>query len=130
MWWKRNDLSLIQFRHFLSVFHSESESSFSRSFRIWFRKINGHRTQNTGTHIYKITNVPVLFIWHLDLMISMEIHYSGHWRGWALKILLPFQGQKSRFSGPTPFTGPFNGCCPHQNHYVRRHINNGYINSY
>ncbi len=36
-----------------------------------------------------------------------------------------FQGPKmSPFSGPTPSSGPRNGCCPHQNHFVPSHINN------
>jgi hypothetical protein len=29
----------------------------------------------------------------------------------------------------TPSNGPCNGCCPHQNHYVTRHINKRYNNS-
>ncbi len=29
-----------------------------------------------------------------------------------------------------PYHVPRNGYCPHQNHYVPRHINNRYINSY
>ncbi len=35
-----------------------------------------------------------------------------------------------RFPGPTPSNGPCNGSCPPQNHYVPRHINNRYFNSY
>ncbi len=29
-----------------------------------------------------------------------------------------------------PPTCPSNGCCPHQKHYAREHINHGCINSY
>ncbi len=29
--------------------------------------------------------------------------------------------------GPPPSNGPCYECCPHQNHYVHRHINNRYI---
>ncbi len=34
------------------------------------------------------------------------------------------------FPGPTPSNAPRNGSCPSPNHYVPRHINNRYINSY
>ncbi len=38
------------------------------------------------TNALKITNIPV-FIWRLGVMILWgQIHYSGHWSGWALKI--------------------------------------------
>ncbi len=51
-----------------------------------------------------------------------RIHFEGHWKGWALKILT-FLGptschlgsKKSRFSGPTPSNGPSS---PHKNHSV------------
>jgi hypothetical protein len=40
------------------------------------------------THVHKITNISVFFIWRLDLMIMMRanllVHYSGHWKEWAL----------------------------------------------
>ncbi len=42
-----------------------------------------------------------------------------------------FRVQKSLdFQAPPPSNGPCNGYCPPQNHYVPRHINNRYINSY
>ncbi len=37
--------------------------------------------------------------------------------------------QKVSIFGPTASNSPRNGYCPHQNHYVLRHINNRYINS-
>jgi hypothetical protein len=50
---------------------------------------------------------------------------------WHSLPSLPFsEPKKSRFSGPTPSNGPCKRCCPHQNHYIPRHINNSYINSY
>ncbi len=46
---------------------------------------------------------------------------------WHSLCLLQFQGpKKSRFSWPNPC----NGYCQPQNHYVPRHKNNRYINSY
>ncbi len=33
-------------------------------------------------------------------------------------------------SGPNPYNGPCNGYCPPQNHFVPRHKNNRYINTY
>jgi hypothetical protein len=62
--------------------------------------------QNTEIHVQNSTNVPVFFIWRWDLN----------------PLLGPLEGV-----GPS--TGPCNGCCPHQSHYVLRHINNRYINS-
>ncbi len=47
----------------------------------------------------------------------------------AGKIL--YEGPKeSRFPGSTPSNAPCNGSCPPQIHYVPRHINSRYINSY
>ncbi len=45
---------------------------------------------------------------------------------WAslVNILGP---KKSWFPGPTPSNAPCNGTCPHQNHYVPRHLYNKYI---
>ncbi len=62
--------------------------------------------------------------------IARAIGRGRPWKWHSLRSL-PFQGpKKSRFSGPTPYNGPCNGCCPHQNHYVPRHINNRYTNNY
>ncbi len=73
---------------------------------------------------------------------ASNIHYEGHWKGWALKSRLfgpiwhslhsvAISGpKKSRFQGPTPSYDPRNGYCLHQNLYVLRNINNRYINSY
>jgi hypothetical protein len=37
--------------------------------------------------VHKITNVPVSFIWRLNLILMRATsHYNGHWKGWALKI--------------------------------------------
>jgi hypothetical protein len=38
--------------------------------------------------------------------------------------------KKSQFPRPTPSNAPRNGSCPPTNHYVPRHINNRYMNSY
>ncbi len=61
-----------------------------------------------------------------------QIYYSGHFNfygpKWHSRRLLPFQGQKS-LHFPPPSSAPCNGFCPHQNHYILRHINNRYINS-
>ncbi len=35
--------------------------------------------------------------------------------------------QKFSIFRDPPSNGPYNGRCPHQNHYVPRHINNSYI---
>jgi hypothetical protein len=47
---------------------------------------------------------------------------------WHSLCSLPFQGPtKSWFLGsPPPSNGPCNGSCPHQHHYILRHINNRY----
>jgi hypothetical protein len=53
------------------------------------------------------------------------------WAKMALASLVPIsEPKKVLISGPTPSHGPCNEYCPHQNHYVPRHINNMYINSY
>jgi hypothetical protein len=45
-------------------------------------------------------------------------------------LLVALSGPKKvLISGSTPSNGPHNGYCPHQNHYVPRHIFR-YINSY
>jgi hypothetical protein len=69
-----------------------------------------------------MTNLPVFLYggWTWWFLCG-KIHYSGHWKGWALKILtffgpkwyslpsLSFQGpKKSRLSVPTPSNGPWN----------------------
>ncbi len=46
----------------------------------------------------------------------MQHHYEGHWNGGALKI--------------ETFLGPEMARAKHENHYVPRHKNNKYINSY
>jgi hypothetical protein len=68
-----------------------------------------YRIQNTETHVHKITNVHVFFIWRLDLIILMR----------ANPLLGPLEG-----------VGPCNSSGLHQNHYVPHHIKNRYINSY
>jgi hypothetical protein len=53
------------------------------------------------------------------------------WAHMALASLVDISGpEKVSISGPTPSNGPRNRSCPHQNHYIPRHINNRYINSY
>ncbi len=50
-----------------------------------------------------------------------KIHYTAIGRVWPSNL---------DFFGPKWHHGPCNGCCPHQNHNVPRHINNKYINRY
>ncbi len=80
-----------------------------------------------------------MYLWTYDLYGPVRNSFDADksiarasGRGLGLGLCsLPFQGpKKSWFSGPTPFNSPRNGSCPHQNHYVPRHINNRYINSY
>ncbi len=53
------------------------------------------------------------------------------WAQMAHDSLVAISGlKKSRFSGHIRSNGPCNGCCPHQNHYVPRHINWQQVNSY
>jgi hypothetical protein len=50
---------------------------------------------------------------------------------WHSLCSLPFKGQKvSIFRAPPLSNAPCKEWCPNQNHYVPRHINNRYINSY
>ncbi len=49
----------------------------------------------------------------------------------ALAALVAISGPKKvSISGPTPYNSPRNGYYPPQNHYVPRHNNNRFINSY
>jgi hypothetical protein len=49
----------------------------------------------------------------------------------ALALLVAISGpKKSQCLGPTPSNTPRNGSCLPRNHYVLRHINNRYVNSY
>ncbi len=70
----------------------------------------------------------LFFIWYLDWLWCRQIHYSNHWKRWALKIetFLGLKGQRAN----TPSNSLSKGSCPHQNHYIPRKINNRYINSY
>ena len=53
------------------------------------------------------------------------------WAQMALAALVAISGPKKvLISGTTPYNGPRNEYCPPQNHYVPRHKNNRYINSY
>ncbi len=56
--------------------------------------------------------------------LRSHLRSHDHW-----PIPFPIQQEKSRFSGPTPSNGPFNWCCPHQNHYVPRHKNNQLVHT-
>ncbi len=50
------------------------------------------------------------------------------WVKIAFALLVAISGPKKvLISGPTPSNGTCNGYCPHQNHYVPRHVNNRYI---
>ncbi len=61
--------------------------------------------------------------------LTLELDFFGP--KWHSLRSYPFQGpKKSRFLVPTPSNAPRNGSCPPQNHYVPRHINNRYTNSY
>jgi hypothetical protein len=55
-----------------------------------------YRIQNTAAAKLMYIKLPMylFFIWRFDLMNLMggQIHYLGHWKGWALKI--------STFLGP------------------------------
>jgi hypothetical protein len=56
---------------------------------------------------------------------------STFWAQMALALLDAISGPKKvLISGPTPSNNPRYGYCPHQNHYIPRHINNRYINTY
>ncbi len=48
-------------------------------------------TLHNSTRVHKTTNVPVVFM-ALIWFWGVQHHYSGHWKGWALKI--------STFLGP------------------------------
>jgi hypothetical protein len=63
-------------------------------------------------------------LWNLD--------FFGHQWYSLVACLLPFQcPKKSWFQDPPPSNGPRKRRVPtYQNHYVPRHINNWYINSY
>ncbi len=67
-----------------------------------------HRLQNTESHVYKITNVPVSY-----MVLGLNDFDAG-------KSIAHSIGRG----------GPCNECCPHQNHYVPHRINNRYIKSY
>jgi hypothetical protein len=56
---------------------------------------------------------------------------STFWAQMALALLDAISGPKKvLISGPTPSNDPRYGYCPHQNHYIPRHINNRYIDAY
>jgi hypothetical protein len=48
----------------------------------------------------------------------------------ALAAFVAISGLKKVSKKPTPYNGPRKENCPPQNHYVPRHKNNRYINSY
>jgi hypothetical protein len=50
------------------------------------------------THLHKITNIPVFIVLGLNDFDAVNIHYEGHWKGWALK---------SRLFLAHPFRWPF-----------------------
>jgi hypothetical protein len=53
------------------------------------------------------------------------------WAQMTLAALVAISGPKKvSISGPTPYNGPRYGYCLPQKHYVPRHKNNRYINSY
>ncbi len=61
------------------------------------------------------------------------VPYKGlyGWGGEYMMLLyVPLGPKKYLFQGQPPSNGPHNGHCPHQNHYVPRHINKRNINSY
>jgi hypothetical protein len=74
--------------------------------------------------IYIKLSLYLFFMWRLDFMILMR----------ANPLLRPLEGvghEIKTFLGPDMATSeasaiwcPCNGCCPHQNHYVPRQINN------
>ncbi len=69
-----------------------------------------------------------------------NIHFNGHWKGWALKIktfLGPERAtskasaQKSQdFSGSTPSNGPSNGFARNKIIKSKRHIKNRYSSNF
>ncbi len=70
-------------------------------------------------------NVPVLAVWKSRLFWALK---------WQQAKRVPFGPKKRVGTENRDFFGPWNGnerngCCPHQNNYVQRHINNRYINS-
>jgi hypothetical protein len=74
----------------------------------------------------------LFFIWHLDLMVLMRANpllRPLEWVGLEIKTFLGPEMAVSKASA-TPSNGLYNAYCPHQNHYLPRHINNRYIYSF
>ncbi len=69
--------------------------------------------------------------WGQDMMIlSRQIHYSGHWKGWALKIKAFLGPKNSRFSGPIPSNGASKRFAPIKKINSKCHIKNKYIGNF
>jgi hypothetical protein len=91
------------------------------------------------THVHKITNVTVFYIWRLDLIILMHDFDAanpllGSLEGVGPEISTFLCPNGTRFAScdlrAQSFNGHRNGYCSHQNQYVPRRINNRYIDSY
>ncbi len=69
---------------------------------------NTQNRENTETHVHKITNAPVFY---------MALGFNDFDEGKSITLAIGRVGLSKWIF-------------PHQNHYVPRHINNRYINSY
>ncbi len=91
----------------------------------WYQKILGQGGRALFSQSVITNNVPVLAVWKSRLFWALK---------WQQAKRVPFGPKKSVGTENRDFFGPWNGnerngCCPHQNNYVQRHINNRYINS-
>jgi hypothetical protein len=92
-----------------------------------------YRIQVTATAKLMYIKLPMFlfFIWHLILMGENPLLHQKGWAQMALALLVAISGpKKDSFFRAQPLQWPSKWIRPHQNHYVLRHINNRYINSY
>jgi hypothetical protein len=68
---------------------------------------------------------------YVKLLYVLATAGGASWGQMALALTVAISGPKkvSIFRAHPPSSGPCNGCCPHQNHYVLRHIKKRYIYS-
>ncbi len=106
------------------------------SYRCWFLNCSVERAVWRGGGGGRDYLCKIRLRWYIiifkKILHSRSTHpYSqgraGHWKGWALKLVLI--KWRLILMRANPLLGPCNGCLPHQNHYVPRLINNRYNNS-
>jgi hypothetical protein len=93
---------------------------------------SGHWAQLALKLMYIKLPMYLFFIWRLDLLVLMRANPVLRPLEWVGPEIQTFLGPEMAMSkaSATPSNGLYNAYCPHQNHYLPRHINIRYIDSF